>query len=48
MAYHRPRPGPLADLLLSWVAGQLPPLVGRDEHWTNLLREQRLAAVAAP
>jgi CobQ-like glutamine amidotransferase family enzyme len=38
----------LADLLLSWVAGQLPPLAGRDEHWTNLLREQRLAAVAAP
>ena len=38
----------LADLLLTWVAGRLPPLAGRDEHWTNLLREQRLAAVAAP
>jgi lipid II isoglutaminyl synthase (glutamine-hydrolysing) len=38
----------LADLLLSWVAGRLPPLAGRDEHWTNLLREQRLAAVATP
>jgi CobQ-like glutamine amidotransferase family enzyme len=35
----------LADLLLSWVAGRLPPLAGRDEHWTSLLREQRLAAV---
>jgi len=38
----------LADLLLTWVAGRLPPLADRDEHWTNLLREQRLAAVAAP
>jgi CobQ-like glutamine amidotransferase family enzyme len=38
----------LADLLLTWVAGRLAPLAGRDEHWTNLLREQRLAAVAAP
>jgi CobQ-like glutamine amidotransferase family enzyme len=38
----------LADLLLTWVAGRLSPLAGRDEHWTNLLREQRLAAVAAP
>ena len=38
----------LADLLLTWVAGRLPPLAGRDEHWTNLLREQRLAAVATP
>jgi lipid II isoglutaminyl synthase (glutamine-hydrolysing) len=35
----------LADLLLTWVAGGLPPLTGRDEHWTRLLREQRLAAV---
>jgi CobQ-like glutamine amidotransferase family enzyme len=38
----------LADLLLSWVAGRLPPLAGRDEHWTSLLREQRLAAVPVP
>ena len=38
----------LADLLLTWAAGRLPPLPGRDEHWTNLLREQRLAAVTAP
>jgi CobQ-like glutamine amidotransferase family enzyme len=38
----------LADLLLSWVAGRLPPLAGRDEHWTSLLRDQRLAAVPVP
>jgi lipid II isoglutaminyl synthase (glutamine-hydrolysing) len=38
----------LADLLLSWVAGRLPPLPGRDEHWAELLREERLAAVATP
>jgi lipid II isoglutaminyl synthase (glutamine-hydrolysing) len=38
----------LADLLLTWVAGRLPPLADRDEHWTELLREQRLAAVATP
>jgi CobQ-like glutamine amidotransferase family enzyme len=37
----------LADLLLTWAAGRLPPLAGRDEHWTRLLREQRLAAVTA-
>jgi hypothetical protein len=36
----------LADLLLGWVAGQLPPLAGREEHWTQQLRDQRLAAVA--
>ncbi len=35
----------LADLLLTWAAGRLPPLADRDEHWTLLLREQRLAAV---
>jgi lipid II isoglutaminyl synthase (glutamine-hydrolysing) len=35
----------LADLLLSWVAGQLPPLRPTDEEWTLRLREQRLAAV---
>jgi lipid II isoglutaminyl synthase (glutamine-hydrolysing) len=38
----------LTDLLLSWVAGPLPPLPGRDEHWTRLLRDQRLAAVPVP
>jgi CobQ-like glutamine amidotransferase family enzyme len=38
----------LADLLLTWAAGRLPPLAGRDEHWTQLLREQRLAAVPVP
>jgi CobQ-like glutamine amidotransferase family enzyme len=38
----------LADLLLSWVAGRLPPLTAREEHWTQELRDQRLAAVAPP
>jgi len=40
----------LADLLLSWVAGRLTPLAAREEHWTQSLRDQRLAAVtpAAP
>jgi lipid II isoglutaminyl synthase (glutamine-hydrolysing) len=38
----------LADLLLTWVAGPLPALADRDEHWAKLLREERLAAVAAP
>ena len=37
----------LADLLLSWAAGRLPPLNARDEEWTLRLREQRLAAVPA-
>jgi CobQ-like glutamine amidotransferase family enzyme len=35
----------LADLLLSWVTGRLPPLAEREEHWTRLLRDQRLEAV---
>ena len=35
----------LADLLLTWAAGPQPPLASRDEYWTRLLREQRLAAV---
>jgi lipid II isoglutaminyl synthase (glutamine-hydrolysing) len=35
----------LADLLLTWAAGRLPPLAGRDEQWTQLLRDERLAAV---
>ena len=37
----------LADLLLSWVAGPLAPLAGREEHWTQLLRDQRVTAVTA-
>ena len=35
----------LADLLLTWAAGPLPPLQAADEQWTLRLREQRLAAV---
>jgi lipid II isoglutaminyl synthase (glutamine-hydrolysing) len=35
----------LADLLLTWVVGKLQPLSARDEQWTRLLREERLAAV---
>jgi hypothetical protein len=37
----------LADLLLTWAAGPLPPLPEDDEEWTQRLREQRLAAVPA-
>jgi len=37
----------LADLLLTWAAGPLPPLQAGDEEWTRRLREQRLAAVPA-
>jgi len=36
----------LADLLLTWAAGPLPPLAPAEEEWTKRLREQRLAAVA--
>jgi CobQ-like glutamine amidotransferase family enzyme len=36
----------LADLLLTWAAGRLPPLSDREEQWTQLLRNQRLTAVA--
>jgi CobQ-like glutamine amidotransferase family enzyme len=36
----------LADLLLSWAAGPLPPLMPRDEEWAARLREQRLSAVS--
>jgi len=35
----------LADLLLSWAAGPLPPLDPAAEEWTSRFREQRLAAV---
>jgi lipid II isoglutaminyl synthase (glutamine-hydrolysing) len=34
----------LADLLLSWVAGPLPPLPPQDEEWARQLRGERLAA----
>jgi len=37
----------LADLLLSWAAGPLPPLPDEDEIWTRRLRSERLAAVSA-
>jgi CobQ-like glutamine amidotransferase family enzyme len=36
----------LADLLLAWAAGPLPPLPQDEEEWTLRLREQRLAAVS--
>jgi lipid II isoglutaminyl synthase (glutamine-hydrolysing) len=32
----------LADLLLSWIAGELPPV---DDAWYQRLRDERLAAV---
>jgi lipid II isoglutaminyl synthase (glutamine-hydrolysing) len=35
----------LADLLLSWAAGQLPPLDPDAEEWAGRLRSERLAAV---
>ena len=35
----------LADLLLTWAAGPLPPLPESDEAWTTQLRAERLAAV---
>jgi CobQ-like glutamine amidotransferase family enzyme len=37
----------LADLLLSWVAGPLPPLNEADEDWAQRLRAERLAATAS-
>jgi len=37
----------LADMLLAWAVGALPPLEAGDEEWTQRLREQRLAAVPA-
>lgn len=37
----------LADMLITWVAGRLPPLADREERWTRLLRDQRLEAVSA-
>ena len=35
----------LADLLLSWAAGPLPPLPEVTETWTRRLRAERLGAV---
>ena len=35
----------LADLLLTWAAGPLPPLEAAEENWARQLREERLAAV---
>jgi len=35
----------LADLLLTWAAGPLPPLDPGEEEWARRLREERLAAV---
>jgi len=37
----------LADLLLTWAAGPLPPLPAADEALTSRLRAERLAAVSA-
>ncbi len=37
----------LADLLLTWAAGPLPPIAEADEAWTRKLRAERLAAVSA-
>jgi CobQ-like glutamine amidotransferase family enzyme len=37
----------LADLLLTWAAGSLPPLAPDYETWTNRLRSERLAAASA-
>jgi lipid II isoglutaminyl synthase (glutamine-hydrolysing) len=36
----------LADLLLGWAVGPLPPVNPADEEWARRLREERLAAVA--
>src|SRR5215831_16278458 len=35
----------LADLLLSWAAGPLPPLPPQAEELAHLLRDERLAAI---
>ncbi len=36
----------LADLLLGWAAGPLPPLDPAAEEWARRLRDERLAAVS--
>lgn len=38
----------LADLLLTWAAGQLAPLPASEESWVGQLRGERLAAVSRP
>jgi lipid II isoglutaminyl synthase (glutamine-hydrolysing) len=35
----------LADLLLSWAVGPLPPVAKRDDEWALRLREERLGRV---
>ncbi|HEY4703915.1 MAG TPA: glutamine amidotransferase [Streptosporangiaceae bacterium] len=37
----------LADLLLGWVAGPLPPISHEDDELAQTLRRERLAAVSA-
>jgi len=37
----------LADLLLTWAVGPLPPIADREDSWTKRLRAERLAAVSA-
>jgi lipid II isoglutaminyl synthase (glutamine-hydrolysing) len=37
----------LADLLLGWAAGPLPPLADADEKWGRRLRDERLAQSVA-
>jgi CobQ-like glutamine amidotransferase family enzyme len=37
----------LADLLLTWAIGTLPPLDPREEKWAARLRGERLAATAS-
>jgi lipid II isoglutaminyl synthase (glutamine-hydrolysing) len=37
----------LADLLLGWAAGPLPPVPTASEEWARQLRAERLAATAA-
>ncbi|HEY0717906.1 MAG TPA: glutamine amidotransferase, partial [Streptosporangiaceae bacterium] len=36
----------LADLLLGWVTGPLPPIPPKDEELALALRRERLAAVS--
>ena len=36
----------LADLLLGWVAGPLPPIAAQEEELAQTLRRERLAAVS--
>ena len=43
-----PHAAPLADLLLGWVVGTLPPVDPRQEDLVLKLRADRLAAQGAP